>query len=47
MTIVHDETTNTFSLTGLTFRQLTTVLNCIMYAKEQGMIWPDKTNNLK
>lgn len=40
MEVKLDEKTGTFSITGLTFQQLDTVLNCIMFAKDQGMKWP-------
>lgn len=40
MEVKLDEKTGTFSITGLTFQQLNTVLNCIMFAKDYGMKWP-------
>lgn len=41
MEIKFDEKTGTFSVVGLTFQPLDTLLNCIMFAKSKGMDWSE------
>lgn len=41
MEVQFDEKSGTFSVVGLTFQLLDTLLNCIMFAKDKGMEWPE------